>query len=532
MARIAIYSRKSKYTGKGESIENQIEMCREYIFNHIPNIRHEDITVYEDEGFSAKTLDRPQFQKMLKDAAKAPFDYVVCYRLDRISRSVSDFSALIEDLARRKTAFICIKEQFDTSTPMGRAMMYIASVFAQLERETIAERVRDNMLMLARTGRWLGGTPPTGFTSEKVEEIILEGKTKSSCKLKWNLTEIRTVKTIFAKFMELGTLSGVSKYLIKNNIRARSGQFFSLPGLKEILSNPVYCMADKAARDYFLSKGSDVCFEEAQCSGKAGLLAYNKRDYTKKNAPRQDENRWIIAIGKHKGIVSGKNWSAIQEILAENKTKNPVPKTKNDYALLSGMISCSICGSRLFAKNRHNSNAYDYICSGKLRGGTKLCGVRNLNGQETDEQVWHTLLRCTKENEGIYPLLEQLKERLKEQEASNPLTELAQSIKKCQEETERYLNVLAQPHLNEVLLEKVNTKVQELHKTLNNLYREQARLEAATCQDEPESLIDGLAFWKDHESILSVREKRQLLKILIERMQWNGRELHIFLTGC
>ena len=102
------------------------------------------------------------FKRMMADSKNEKVEYIVCYRLDIISRNVSDFSSLITVLNDRNIAFVSVKEQFDTSTPMGRAMMYIASVFAQLERETIAERIRDNMLMLARTGRWLGGTSPTG----------------------------------------------------------------------------------------------------------------------------------------------------------------------------------------------------------------------------------------------------------------------------------------------------------------------------------------------------------------------------------
>ena len=176
-----IYSRKSVYTGKGESIENQIEMCKQYIHSKFSDLSDADITVYEDEGFSAQNTDRPQFQQMLRDIKLKKPDFVVCYRLDRVSRNVSDFSSLIEDLNDRDISFVCIKEEFDTSKPMGKAMMYIASVFAQLERETIAERVRDNMLMLARTGRWLGGTTPTGYTSEKQQEIIMDGKVKTSC---------------------------------------------------------------------------------------------------------------------------------------------------------------------------------------------------------------------------------------------------------------------------------------------------------------------------------------------------------------
>lgn len=132
-----IYSRKSVDTGKGESVENQIEMCRQYIKTKFPDITDKNLVLYEDEGFSAKNTYRPQFQKMLREIRTQKPDYLVCYRLDRISRNVSDFASLIEELNQRKISFLCIREEFDTSKPMGKAMMYIASVFAQLERETI-----------------------------------------------------------------------------------------------------------------------------------------------------------------------------------------------------------------------------------------------------------------------------------------------------------------------------------------------------------------------------------------------------------
>ena len=129
--KIAIYSRKSKFTGKGESIENQVEMCYNYIHQNMPNINDNDVYVYEDEGFSAKNLDRPMFKQMMKDLEEKHFDFIIVYRLDRISRNVSDFSGLVEELNKKNISFICIKEQFDTSTPIGRAMMYIASATTQ-----------------------------------------------------------------------------------------------------------------------------------------------------------------------------------------------------------------------------------------------------------------------------------------------------------------------------------------------------------------------------------------------------------------
>ena len=150
---IVIYSRKSRFTGKGESIGNQTELCREYIKFHFGEEALEETFLYEDEGFSGGNLKRPGFQRMMAFVRKGGCRAIVVYRLDRISRNISDFAGLIEELSALGTAFISIREQFDTGTPMGRAMMYIASVFSQLERETIAERIRDNMRELARTGR-------------------------------------------------------------------------------------------------------------------------------------------------------------------------------------------------------------------------------------------------------------------------------------------------------------------------------------------------------------------------------------------
>ena len=164
----AIYSRKSKYTGKGESIENQIETCKDYLKRYMNiNISDDDIVVFNDEGFTGANTDRPQFQEMLKSIRNNEIDTVICYRLDRISRSVVDFVNLYEEWQQYDVNFVSVKEQFDTSTPMGKAMLMISIVFAQLERDTIAERIRDNMYELAKTGRWLGGNVPLGFMSEK-----------------------------------------------------------------------------------------------------------------------------------------------------------------------------------------------------------------------------------------------------------------------------------------------------------------------------------------------------------------------------
>lgn len=536
-----IYSRKSVYTGKGESIENQIEMCKQYIHSKFSDVADTDITVYEDEGFSAKNTDRPQFQQMMRDIKLKKPDFVVCYRLDRISRNVSDFSSLIEDLNDRDISFVCIKEEFDTSKPMGKAMMYIASVFAQLERETIAERVRDNMLMLARTGRWLGGTTPTGYTSEKQQEIIIDGKVKTSCKLKDNPDELRAVDTIFEKFLELRSVSGVSKYLIKQGIKSRNGKYYSLPGIKEILQNPVYCVADKDALDYFTAQNSEVCFEEKDCSEKYGLLAYNKRDYKKKHAPRQSMDKWIIAIGKHKGRVSGKKWVVVQNIIEDNIPTGKKPaKMHNDYSLLSGLIYCEKCGSRLFAKARSGKGAtpglFDYVCSSKLRGGTELCDCQNIGGQQADDMVCDHLMKYTDESSSIYKLLEKLKHDLQGQKQENPLESIEARMSKCNEEMDNLVRTLSQRDLSPAFIQRVNIRIGELDKELSGLAQEHERLQGnaerlADKSIQVELLAAALSSLKNNFVNLSIHEKRTLIRLLVKKMVWDGRDIHIFMDG-
>ena len=256
--RIAIYSRKSRFTGKGESIGNQIDMCREYICAHYGEEGAQSAIIFEDEGFSGGNLNRPAFRRMMAAAHKKHFRAIVVYRLDRISRNISDFSGLIEELTRLDIAFISIREQFDTGTPMGRAMMYIASVFSQLERETIAERIRDNMHELAKTGRWLGGITPTGYVAEHVKSVTLDGKAHKSCRLRLIPEEAAVIQTIYQLFRETDSLTMTEAELIKRRIVTKNGRYFTRFSIKAILQNPVYMIADEDAYRYFLSMGAEA----------------------------------------------------------------------------------------------------------------------------------------------------------------------------------------------------------------------------------------------------------------------------------
>jgi len=273
---INLYARKSVYTKEGESIQNQIEICKSYILSNIRGAKEEDIIVYKDEGFSGKNTNRPEFKRMMENINRQKVDYVISYKLDRISRSVVDFANLFETLTAKKIELVCVKEQFDTSTPMGRAMMNMIAAFAQMERETIAERVRDNMMFLAKTGRWLGGPAPTGFSCEREEEIVVDGKVKKASYLVEN-DEMKTIRLMFEKFLEIGSVNGIAKYFTRNGIKTIYNNYYSHGVIRQCLENPVYSAADKDSITYFKQQDSTVCFEKKDCIGNSGIMPFNRK---------------------------------------------------------------------------------------------------------------------------------------------------------------------------------------------------------------------------------------------------------------
>ena len=379
----AIYSRKSKFTGKGDSIENQIQLCMDYS----KSIGIKEFLVYEDEGFSGGNIDRPQFKKMMQDAKDKKFDCLVCYRLDRISRNVSDFSTLIEKLNKLEISFISIKEQFDTSTPMGRAMMFISSVFAQLERETIAERIKDNMYELARSGRWLGGKTPHGFTSKKISFLDENLKERSMYQLEVNDEQMEIVKLIFNKYLELRSLSQLYKYVYHNGIKGPRGGKFDPSSLSGILRNPAYVKANEDILDYLRSLGMEVVgVPDGQC----GILTYAK-----------NTSNSIAAIAKHHGVIEPDVWLEVQSILNENKDKIPRIST-GKTALLSGLLKCGKCGAnmRIMYKGKRNDKdlKYYYVCGTKRSLGVEGCNCKNLNGPLVENLVIDKIKNCNIES--------------------------------------------------------------------------------------------------------------------------------------
>ena len=537
-----IYSRKSKFTGKGESIENQIEMCRQYIAAHYSEEEADSALVYEDEGFSGGTLERPKFKKMMSDSQKIKFAAIVVYRLDRISRNIGDFAKLIEDLADREIGFISIREQFDTASPMGRAMMYIASVFSQLERETIAERIRDNMHELSKTGRWLGGTTPTGYSSESVSGVNVDGKIRKACKLKIIPDEINLVKLIFDKFVETGSLKKTDQFLVQGCYKTKRGKPFTRFAIKGILSNPVYMIADEDAYDFLVENEVDLFSEKEAFDGKHGIMAYNRTLQRKGKATQEKPmNEWIVSVGKHDGVISGAMWVQVQNLLELNKSKS-YRKPRSNAAILSGILYCGKCGGYMRPKLSARVTAaggpiYTYICTKKERSRGHICHMKNVNGNMLDEKVLSAVKNLGKKsNEFARQIIQTKKEISGDLESFDAETA---KVKKLVADNEADIKSLVislgradGAHAGKYIMEQID----ELHEKSEGLKRRLSELESITEQHrltDVEFNVIGktLACMSADFHEYTVEEKRTAIRMLVRKVVWDGENAHLYLLG-
>ena len=399
---VFIYARKSKFKRESESIDVQIEKCKRY-FEVMRDTISEDsrrsdtedtITEFADEGWSGKDLERPRFKLMQKKIENGECDCLIIYRLDRLSRSVADFADLLKLFEEKKVLFMSVSDRLETTSSQGKLMINITSAFAQFEREVIAERVRDNMHALAKNGRWLGGTTPLGFNAEKTQNTLhmKDGRDRTEYKLIPEETELKTVKLIFKKFLELQSLAQLDTYLLNRNILSRKEKNFTDTTLKSILQNPIYCTADDTAYKYFQNMECDLCVTEEQLNQGKGLIAFNRTQSNKKRT-KNPISEWIIAVGKHDGIISGEDWVKTQEILAQNSDK-AFRKSHNPTALLSGVVKCS-CGSYMRPKynrpTKDGKHTFVYLCELKERSHGEQCNSQNLSGA-VDDMICDMLL--------------------------------------------------------------------------------------------------------------------------------------------
>lgn len=353
----AIYARQSIERKDSVSIQGQIDQCLRFIRG--------PYQIYEDIGYSGKSTRRPQFEKLLRDIAEDKIHGVISYRLDRITRNIIDFAELLQLFDRYKVKYISATEQLDTSTPIGRAMVYIVMVFAQLERETIAERVSDNYRFRARGGLFMGGNTPFGYSRIR---IASDEKTISALCPNDRADDLRR---IFDLFLSGQSLVGIARLLNQAGIHTAKGNPWSANAIRRVLGNISPCTADGAIYAYLTKAGYQIANPPEDFDGSHGMCLFlkNKERHHPVSAAEQ-----MAVVGLHPPIIASEQYIVAQQLLSRNQSKGR--KQYSSRTFLAGLLKCKTCGHSVGIKYTQKlvqgtKTEYGYYyCRGRLSRGT------------------------------------------------------------------------------------------------------------------------------------------------------------------
>jgi len=331
--RCAIYTRKSSEEGLEQdfnSLDAQREACEAFIASQ----KHEGWSIlpemYDDGGFSGGTIERPAFQRLLVDVGGGKIDVVVVYKVDRLTRSLSDFAKSVEIFDKRNISFVSVTQQFNTTTSMGRLTLNILLSFAQFEREVTGERIRDKIAASKKKGMWVGGLPSLGYDVKDRRLVINEAEAKTVRHIFQRYTELKSVRLLKADLDARGIVS-----------KLRNASDGTRYGEKPLARGALYLMLQN--RIY------------------RGEIMHKDKSYP----------------GEHEAIVDKALWSEVQAILAENRTDRMLGTAEKQVSLLSGILF-DARGERMTPTHATKNNTrYRYYVSRSLLAGTmKYSGQR------------------------------------------------------------------------------------------------------------------------------------------------------------
>lgn len=450
----AIYARQSLDKKDSISIEAQIEFCKR-------ECGENEYIVYFDKGFSGSNIDRPQFQKLLFDIKSNKITKIVVYRLDRMSRSILDFSELMQIFDEYKVEFVSCTEKFDTSTPIGRAMLSIVMVFAQLERETIQQRVKDNYYERCKRGAFGGGGAPYGFDFEKK---IIDGK-KVPVLIK-NENKAKIVAKIYDMYANNDmSLMQISKYLNNKHIETENnGKAWTSNVVGRILKNASYVKADENVFHYLEYKGCIMAndINEYKNTSK-GIMIFGDDKLNK----FKDLTGFYAALGLHNGFIDSNLWIKANQKAYNNKQIANSSNSENTW--LSGLTKCGNCGYAITYKKctkntlKNGKKEYEYLkCSGTNYDYCNKTKLYKLN--DIEQFVYEELFNHLKQNPKKYSVTENENIELNSVKIellniNKKIEKLIDSMTEAEDITMNYINKAISK-----LDERKNTLLKELEK--------------------------------------------------------------------
>lgn len=344
--RCAIYTRKS--TEEGLDMElNSLDVQREAAENYIKSQVNEGWVVlpehYDDGGFSGGNINRPAFQKLMKDVENGLVDMIVVYKIDRLTRSLIDFSRMVEVFDKNNVSFVSVTQQFNTSTSMGRLTLNVLLSFAQFEREVGSERTRDKIAASKQKGMWMGGPIPLGYDIQDKKLII-------------NQAEAELVRLIFDKYIELQSYWKVAQYLNVNGYHHKKyisrsgiehgGREFDKASIFNIMKNPLYL----------------------------GRVRHKNKEYD----------------GQHEAIISVETWNMVRKIIEAPYQTRKIVNDEDNIPLLKGILKCGCCDRAMIHTivKKGNNRGYRYYVSVEvMKKSYEHCKIGNVPAKEIEDLI-------------------------------------------------------------------------------------------------------------------------------------------------
>lgn len=493
----ALYARQSVEKVDSISIESQLEYCRH-------EARGNPCREYIDRGYSGKNTNRPAFEQLLADVRQGKVARVIVYKLDRISRSILDFANMMQLFQQHRVEFVSSTERFDTSTPIGRAMLHICIVFAQLERETIQKRVTDAYYSRCKKGLYMGGRVPYGFARQ---QTVLDGvRTSMFIPVPQEARQVQLIYSLYAD--QANSLGDLVRYLNAHGHKQLRGGMWSTARLSEMLRNPVYVRADAAVYDFFKEQGAQILNPAADFTGYNGCYLY-KGAGGEGRSPSDLSGREVV-LAPHEGLVSSRDWLRCRLRCQQNRRSTTTCKAKSSWLL--GKVKCGRCGYGLSVVKSDTRWQRYFVCSAALASKKQRC-------PGTGGTVYAQLLEAYVSQEiqrrlGLFDKLCQREEPQFDRKCNEHRIRLAE----IEREIEQLLCKVS--GANDILLAYINSRVGQLDEERRQLQTETERL---AHQDGAAAICNPAQLWTK----AGFAQKQAVTDALIEIIKVADGEIEI-----
>jgi len=472
---IIIYARKSVERENSISCETQLEYCRTMIK---PEERGEEIISIIDNGFSGGNTDRDGFRKMMKLISQGTVSKVIVYKIDRISRSLSDFMKILDDFRKYHVEFVSSQESFDTSSPYGEMIIKLLMVFAEFERTSTIERVTQAYAHRSDMGLYMGGRCPYGF--ELVPTVIHNVRTK---KLEPIPEEIEQIRFIFKEYSrENVSLRRLRDLLIEENPVRSDRKIWTTASLSTILKNPIYVKADADIYKYYERQGVRIVSDLSAFTGEHGAQFYG---HTKQKMNPSGEKLVLLS---HCGIIDSSVWLKCQNKLQQNR--QITNSYSNATSWLAGKVICEKCGYTMTTvKSKVNKTGEIrryFNCTGKSH--KRICTGTKVTIYAED--IEKTVYEC------IAAIFTDLKtdESVPRPVDSSENNEIKLKLLSIEKSRQQLVDMLLSGDMNKDMTELLNQRAHQLTQEQNLLTEQLTALKSKA--KESSAKIDPEQIWK------------------------------------